>query len=403
MNILQLCHRVPFPGNDGGNIAMISLADSLLSQGASLKMFTLNTRKHEVDLEKISEGTRTKYRVETIPIDTTVNPWDAFANLFSKASYNVERFYTGDFENALIRVLRKDSWDIVLLESLFMTPYIPAIRENSKATIVLRAHNVEHIIWERLAQNEKNPLKQQYLRHLARKLKSVEKKILGELDALMPITADDERLFRQMGCRLPTQVTPVGMDMAEYQSQADNDASFSLFHLGSMDWLPNVEGVNWFLEKCWQPVHQKFPSLKLCLAGRGFPQNLMNNPPPNVVCEGEILDAKKFMYGKQGMIVPLKSGGGLRVKIVQGMALGKTIISTTIGAEGIRYSDGKDLLIADTPEQFLDKITACMKDGNYSRDIGKEARKTAVTHYSNEAIGRMVMDFFKSVRKTVLP
>ncbi len=395
MKVLQLCHRVPFPANDGGNIAMISLADSLISQGVFLKMLSLNTRKHHVRMNSLSEKTKSKYNIESVNIDTSVTPLAAFLNLFSKDSYNVKRFFSKDFEKKLTDVLKGNSWDVVLAESLFMLPYLDTIRKNSSAKIVFRAHNVEHIIWERLAVNEKKSLKRNYLSLLAKRLKEYELQIIHKVDAILPITADDAKLFEEFECTIPMKVVPAGIDISEYPDQINEKQEVCLFHLGSMDWRPNMEGVQWFRDECWESIHKKFPNLFLFLAGRGFPKSLMQQSPPNVFCAGEIFDARKFMMDKQIMIVPLKSGGGMRVKIVQGMALGKTIISTTIGAEGINYTNGKDILIADTCSEFLQQVEKCMLDKAFCFSIGREARKLATEKYSNEVIGKVVMEFLK--------
>ena len=397
MKILQLCHRVPFPANDGGNIAILSLSDSLISQQVQLKMLALNTNKHKVDLNTLNDEVIKKYNLEAVPIDTSVRFTDAFINIFSSESYNVKRFYSKEFEEKLIQVLTSEQADVVLMESLYMTPYIAAIRKYSSAKIILRAHNVEFIIWKRLADNEKNIAKKIYLSMLTERLRKYETHIINKVDAIIPITVDDKDFLHKMGSKVPMYVAPVGIDAGNYASQINEENELCLFHLGAMDWRPNLEGIEWFLDHCWNMIHEKFPSLKLFLAGRGFPDRLMKRTDPNVNCFGEILNAQDFMHDKQILIVPLKSGGGMRVKIIQGMALGKTIISTTIGAEGINYINGKNILIADTPDEILTQVEKCVKDKTLCFSIGREARELAVTSYSNNVIGKGVLDFLKSI------
>lgn len=396
MKVLQLCHRVPFPANDGGNIAMISIADALLAQGASVKMLALNTQKHFVNLNSLDEKIKSKYAIDAVPIDTSIRAWDAFVNLFSNESYNVSRFYDQNFESRLVNILQEEAYDVVLMESLFMTLYIPAIRKTTDAKIILRAHNVEHIIWERLAKNERSSIKRYYLELLAKRLKNYEVNTLNIVDAIVPITKEDEHSFRSLGCIKPMLVAPVGIDGNDYPNQIDPGKELCLFHLGAMDWRPNLEGVEWFLEDCWKGIHDKFPALKLYLAGRGFPKHLIDRNDPNVVCEGEILNAQEFMHDKQIMIVPLKSGGGMRVKIIQGLALGKTIITTTIGAEGISYTDGLNILIANSPEEILAQVSKCLLDPASCLAIGQEARKLALENYSNAEIGKKLLHFFNT-------
>ena len=397
MHILQLCHRVPFPMTDGGNIAMMNLAESLSSQGAAIKIFTLNTVKHRIDVNTIPSDIIKKFSLESVNIDTTVKIASAITNLFTQNSYNVDRFYSASFDEKLRKLLQSSSFDIILVESIFMTPYIKCIRENSKAKVVLRAHNVEHIIWQRLTKSEKNIFLRPYLSLLTRRLKKYELGIMNKVDAILPITPDDEKLFRDLGCKVPMHVTPVGVDLKEYSNQINEQNEISLFHLGSMNWMPNLEGVTWFLEDCLPVVRKKFPELKLFLAGRGFPDSIPRDAPTNVICEGEIADAKQYMDGKQIMIVPLKSGGGMRVKIIQGMALGKTIISTTIGAEGIHHTNGKNILIADSPNEFLMQIEKCISNPPFCFSIGREARELVSKEYSNEAIGKEVNNFLEKI------
>jgi glycosyltransferase involved in cell wall biosynthesis len=397
MKVLQLCHRIPFPANDGGNIAMQSIADAMMTQGVSLKMLALNTRKHFIDIKSLPHDVVSKYQLEAVPIDTSIQAKDAFLNLFTSESYNVKRFYSPHFEEKLSAVLKKEDFDVVVLESIFMTPYISAVRKLSKAKIVLRAHNIEHIIWQRLASNEKNPLKKSYLALLAKRLQKYEVDIIASLDAILPITPDDAKSFTQLGSKVPMRIIPVGIDTSKYLNQRNADSEILLFHLGSMDWRPNLEGVKWFLEDCWNWIHEKFPTLKLYLAGKHFPADLIARNDPGVICEGEVKDSDAFMNDKQIMIVPLKSGGGMRVKIIQGMALGKTIISTTIGAEGIEYTDKVNVLIADTPAEFLSAVEKCLSDKNYCLQIGNEAHKLALEKYSNKNIGNMLSSFFKSL------
>jgi glycosyltransferase involved in cell wall biosynthesis len=398
VKILQICHRVPFPPVDGGNIAMMNLALSLAAAGNKIDQFCLNTSRHYSDIGAIPAEIKNKISISASPIDTRIKPLGAFLNLFGSESYNISRFYSASVEADLIALLKKEDFDIVQIETLYPTPYIDAIRKNSKAKIVLRAHNVEHIIWERLSVSEKNPIKKKYLSLLAKRLKAYELNILTKVDAIIPITSIDEKHFRHLGYKGPMISLPLGVDLEEYQRETQSVSEMSLVHLGSMDWLPNREGVEWFLKECWQSIHQKFPSLRLYLAGRDFPQEIIDLKPDGVTFHGRVDNANEYISGKQIMIVPLHSGSGMRVKIIQGLALGRTIISTTIGAEGIEVTDQQNILIADTPEDFLRLITRCIENPEWCRSIGKNALQLARDKYSNASIGNKETEFLKSLR-----
>lgn len=396
MKILQICHRVPYPPVDGGNIAMMNLALSLEDAGNTVHQFALNTTKHFLDPVQYPKELAAKLNFSSSYINNNVKAWPAFLNLFTSQSYNLIRFYSPTVDAALRTLLISNEFDIIQLETLYATGYMATIREHSKAKIILRAHNVEYIIWERLSKTEISFPKRKYLELLTRRLKKYELNILKNIDGLVPITEVDEAMFRQLGFRKPLLTIPLGIDLNDYPIPESGQSKLDLFHLGSMDWLPNIEGIEWFLSSCWKDIHLLFPDLKLYLAGRNFPESIKEANHPNVICEGRIENANDYMLKHQLMIVPLRSGSGMRVKIIQGLALGRTIISTTIGAEGIECTPGKNILIADTPEEFLKTISQCLNDSTFCKSIGINGRLLAKEKYSNHAIGEKLTSFYQT-------
>lgn len=394
MKILQICHRVPYPPIDGANIAMANLAFSLNMAGAEVVQFALNTSKHFIPVSDFPSSAVKQLHLSACPVDTKITLGGALGNLFRKDSYNVSRFYSKETEAALEKLIREHTFDIVQLETLFTTPYIPVIRKHSAAKIVLRAHNVEHLIWKRLADSCSNLVRRSYLSFLTKRLNNYEQETLQHLDAIVPITPVDEAIFKSMGFSKPMLTVPLGVDLADYELKGSPEPAHDLFHLGSMDWMPNKEGVEWFLRECWPAIHRRFPDLLLHLAGRQFPQEIRDANHPNVSCEGRIDNAKAYMLAHQMMVVPLLSGSGMRVKIIQGLALGRTIISTTIGAEGIAVTNGKNILIADTPAEFLEAIRRCLSDPSFCRSVGSAGRVLVEENYSNTALGRKLKEFY---------
>jgi glycosyltransferase involved in cell wall biosynthesis len=161
--------------------------------------------------------------------------------------------------------------------------------------------------------------------------------------------------------------------------------------------MPNAEGIKWVLENVWMKVQQKNPELKFYLAGRNMPQWLLDYKMQNVVILGEVPDSQKFINSKSIMLVPLFSGGGMRVKIIEGMSLGKTIISTSIGAEGIDYEQGKNLLIANDSQAFIDAISTCATQKTVAETLGLNARKLIEQKYDNTVICGQLSDFYKTL------
>lgn len=399
MKILQLCIRIPFPPNNGGSIAMANLSKAFIRGGHEVHILAINTLKHYVDVNQLPESIRKGLHLEAVTVDTSIKPLAALLNLFSNNSYNIERFISADFEQQLIKTLSRETYDVVQLESIFMVPYLTTIRKYSKALVVLRSHNVEYQIWERLATSCSNPIKKWYLKLLTRRLKAFELGVLNQYDAIVAISERDALSFKNHGCTLPIQVTPVGVHLDDYHTKDATQEFPGLFHMGAMDWLPNIEGIQWFLDHIWADLRQVHPDLQLHLAGRHIPETFKTSNIPGVIVVGEVPDAITFMGSKTIMLVPLLSGGGMRVKIVEGMALGKTIVSTSIGAEGIPCTNEKDILIGDTPEAFKHQILKCLRDQAYCIEIGKQARSLVAAHFDTTAIGKNLIGFYQELIK----
>ncbi len=378
---------------------MMNMALSLVQSGNEVHQFSLNTSRHHIELSTIPIELKDKLHMSAANIDTRVKAVDAFLNLFSHHSYNMVRFFSLEVANDLSKILERHKFDIIQLETLYCTPYIDTILKYSKAKIVLRSHNVEHIIWNRLALSEKNPIKKRYLNLLTKRLKNYELKTLLQVEAIVPITSVDENIFKELGYKGPMKSIPLGIDLKDYSNSETLKSEMVLFHLGSMDWLPNREGVDWFMKECWNEIHKNVPEAKLYLAGRDFPQEISDAHYPNVICDGHVANAAEYISGKQIMIVPLLSGSGMRVKIIQGLAAGKTIISTTIGAEGIDVEHEKNILIANTPHEFRTLIKRCFENESWCRQIGKNGKALATEKYSLENTGRLVSDFYLKLMK----
>ena len=398
MRILQLCHRVPFPSNDGGSIAMYNLTKAFLANGHTVFMLAINTRKHFVDTAAVEEAFFKTSCFKSIVVDTSVRPMAAFLNLFTGKSYNIERFISHDFNEALIEILQQNQFDVVQMESLFVAPYLETVRKYTTAKIILRAHNIEHIIWERLANSCGSILKKNYLNLLFRRLRKYELAVINQFDGIAAITEQDAKAFAQLGCTRPMVVIPVGIDLESYMIRFNESEATGIFHLGAMDWRPNEEAIRWLIDAVWLPeIVPLNKGLRLYLAGRNMPEWLKKLNIPSITVDGEVPDAKKYLMGKTIMLVPLLSGGGMRVKIAEGMASGNTIISTSIGAEGIPFTTNKDLIIADTPPAFREAILRCASDPILCKEIGTNARLLAEKYFNNTEIGRKLIGFFEEI------
>lgn len=398
MKILQLCHKPPKPTIDGGCIAMNNITDGLLRAGHHVKILTISTQKHPFLPKQLDKAYKERTRIESTYVDTRVNLIDAFSNLVTSDSYNVSRFFSTDFDILITKLLRKEKFDIIHLESLFMTPYIHTLRRLSKAKIVLRSHNLEYMIWERMADGTSNPAKRIYLNILAKQLKKYEENILQSIDGIVAISSGDTKKYQTMGCSKPLICLPFGINISNYTPEDILlPGKTRLFHIGSMDWKPNIEGISWFLEKIWPELTAQLPSLELHLAGRNMPDWLDGLKQPGVFIHPEVEDAKKFMNAYDIMIVPILSAGGMRVKIIEGMAMKKCVISTRIGAEGIDYIDKETIFIADKLKDFQRIIKKLDAEKKLIKAMGEKARKFVSARYDNDILTNQLIAFYKSL------
>lgn len=398
MKILFLCNKSPYPALEGGPIAMNSLIEGLIEVGHQVKVLAVNTDKYYVNLDEIPKDYKKKTAIELVYVDLEVKPYDAFLNLFTQKSYHVERFISIEFQENLINLLKHHQFDIIQLETLFMVPYIVDIKRFSKAKIVLRAHNIEHLIWQRLALQTKNPLKRIYLNHLTRTLKKFELNALTLVDGIAAITRKDAAFFRSRTAT-PVIDIPFGIRLDDFRLSDENVEAPSLFHIGAMNWIPNVEGIRWFLDKVWPQIHEQVPALKFYLAGRYMPDWLVTGYQPNIVVLGEVEDAQAFIKSKSIAIVPLLSGSGMRIKIIEAMALGKTVITTEVGAEGIFYQDWKNILIANNVSEFEEVIKKCVTEPEFCNSVGHNAREVIEQVYDNRMIINRLVLFYNELKK----
>lgn len=392
MRVLQLCNKPPYPPVDGGTMAMNSITRGLLSRSCEVKVLTVKTDKHPVREERIPQEYRFRTAMEAVYVDLSVKPLPAFFAMLCGESYHVKRYVSEEFAAKLREILEKEQFDVVHVESIFLTPYVPLIRKYSDAKVMLRAHNVEHLIWKRVAQSCLNPLKKWYLKHLSLTLRAYELEHVNDYDGIVCITKNDADYFRQSGCRKPVSVIPFGVepeDVPHVEVEPD-----SLFHIGAMDWLPNQESIRWLLEVVWPVVHREVPQAKLYLAGRKMPERWMKARIEGVSVVGEVPDAMYFIGSKKINVVPLLSGSGIRVKIIEAMSVGKTVITTTVGAQGIDYTDGVNLLIANTPEEFAMQIKRCLEDDDFCRQVGEAAERLIAEQYDEGMLADKLLNFY---------
>jgi glycosyltransferase involved in cell wall biosynthesis len=378
---------------------MHAMISGLLQAGNSVKVLAANTNKYTVDPDTIPAGFKEKTQIEFVDIDLSLSVSGALFNFLSRKSYHITRFHTKAFAQKITEVLRKESYDIIQLETLQMATYLDIIHKYSKAPVVLRAHNIEHKIWQRIAENCSNPFKRIYLNHLYRALRRFEIGTLNKMDGIVAITPVDARNFDRLSHSTNIVSIPFGINLESLPENPVQPEEASLFHIGTMNWFPNEEGIKWLINEVWPGVTKRLPDIELHLAGRYMPEWLLKLSAPRVTVEGEVPDVWEYMQRFSIMVVPLFSGSGIRIKIVEAMAAGKAIITTSIGAEGINYENGQHLLIAKDARSFAEAIVKLCNDKTLRDSLGQNARMLIAKEHDNNKLMLKLTAFYNELLK----
>lgn len=396
MKVLFIANKVPFPPKDGGSLATYNLIKGLEAKGAEITFFGLNTNKHHVDVKRVAQE-NPAIRFITYPVKLKVTPTGAFFSLLKGDSYNISRFKFKQVDKGLSDLLQNEEFDIIHIETLFMMPYFDTIKQYSNAKVVLRTQNVEHVIWDLMAQEATGVLKKWYLKLLSARLMEYEIKQFNKPDMMLAISSEDAALFRNLGCIIPMEVHPTGFDFDKLETYKNIVPERGFFHVGAMDWKPNAEGMNWFLTKVWSTFSAKYPEQKMHLAGRKMPARFTEMGNDSLMVHGEVESAYEFMAQHEVMVVPLFSGSGLRIKIIEAMAMGKCIIATPLAASGIDIKDDIHILIADGVPEFIKCMETCKNNPDKVKIIAKKAQQFAIDNYDNRILANKVYQYYNNL------
>lgn len=398
LRVLLVHPRVPYPIHDAGALSVWNMLQMLRHDPEVVcSVVAMNTQRHWVEPQDIA------HIYESLPlwwaaVDNRITPWGALKNLLERESYHVSRFQSKEFASKLKEAIQQFDPDVVLIEGLPPTQYIRSLRQWTSATIIYRAHNIEHRIWQRLMHQERNFLKRRYLQIQVTRLQRYEIEMLTSFppDSIITFTYEDAQSLREFGFNRPILVKPFPIRLEEYKPCFSGESPPSLFHIGSLQWTPNADAVVWFIEEIFPLVRRQVPHATFHLAGY-IPPGFHLPTGDGVVVHGVVPDARAFMRERSILVVPLRAGSGIRVKIIEAMALGKAVVSTRIGAEGITCRSGEHLLLADSAEEFAAAVVELLRNPTRIEQLGKNARQYIEQHHNWEQVQRDFVEFLKHV------
>lgn len=301
--------------------------------------------------------------------------------LFSPQPYQITKFCRSEVRCQLRALLEQEAYDVIVCDFLSPAGVIPW---HSRIPKVLFTHNVEAVIWRRHYEVAANPLWKAISWWEWRKTSAAERRYLRLADRVLTVSENDSDTFATFVDPKKITTIPTGVDVEYFQPHPLEETPESLVFTGSMDWLPNEDAIFYFVESILPLIKQQHPSVSLEVVGRNPSRKLRNfiETEKSVRLTGWVEDIRPFLARGAVCIVPLRIGGGTRLKIFEAMAVGKAVVSTTVGAEGLPVHHGQNILLADTPNDFAASVVSLFRDANQRRRLGSEARNLVEENYS---------------------
>jgi len=318
-----------------------------------------------------------------------------FKNLFSSLPYIVDSHYKASYASRLSRLINEWQPDILMAEWSPYSIYFSKITGIPKVAV---AHNLESRIWRGYVEKCTNPIKRWYISHQNKKVLRFEDDIFKWLDGLILVSPVELKTINKKYPALNAILVDNGVDIDYFAlSDIDEDNRLVSF-VGVLDWRPNQDGVNYFIDTILPILRNKVKDVKVSIIGRDAPEWLSaKGARHNVEFTGPVDDVRPFMYKSAVMIVPLRIGGGSRLKILESLSMGKAVVSTCLGAEGLNLKDGEHLLITDEPERFADTIVELLNNPEKRRQLGENGRKLVTSQYQWKDLAAVQNKFLEKI------
>ncbi|MGH7172431.1 MAG: glycosyltransferase [Gemmataceae bacterium] len=384
LRVVMVDEELPYPPTSGKRVRTLNLTLRLARRH---RLTYVCHRNADADEAQQAADFFAEHDIETLVVNRAVPAKSGprfylrlAANLLSPLPYSVATHKSRALRQALGEVARKQRVDVWHCE---WTPYAEMLRGIAAERRVVMAHNVESIIWQRYHETESNPLRRWYIGRQWRKFQRFERRVLGAVERTVAVSDTDAQRFRVDFGVSRVDVVENGVDTAYFQPQARRREPGRLLFLGSLDWRPNLDGVSLLLERVFPAVRAAEPSASLCLVGRNPPETLRRQVArmPGVELHGSVPDVRPYLADCGLLVVPLRIGGGSRLKILEALASGTPVVSTRIGAEGLRLEAGQDLTIVEDIDDLVRELIAAIRQPETLLAQAERGREKVLEHY----------------------
>lgn len=391
MNVLLLTQVLPYPPDSGPKVKTWNVLKYLVRRHA----VTLVSFVRGDQSEAVTHLSQICRAVHTVPITRTpLHDGAALAgSLLTGQPWMMVRDDRGAMRALVDRVAAETRFDVVHADQLNMAQFAARVRG---ARTVLDAHNALWLLYQRLANTMPTGPRRLLLERDWRLLKTYEGRIVREFDAVLAVSEEDRQaLLAAAGVPRPITVIPIAVDVDDLPVVARAPDAHRLVHVGTMYWPPNIDGMEWFIREAYPLIRRDFPAAGLDVIGARPPQSLLDYHGRDAIAvTGYVPDPLPYLQQAAAFIVPLRAGGGMRVKILEALARGLPLVTTTLGCEGIAVEPGRQVLIADTPADFARAAGRVLTDRALADALGREGRRLIETTYDYRAACRPLDDVY---------
>jgi polysaccharide biosynthesis protein PslH len=387
------------PPDTGGKIRSYNILRELARQH-SVTFFSFYAA-HDGDLHPDLSNTFEHVVCVPLELPAAKSPdemLDYGIRLLSSQPYGITKYCRPEVRRRLLTLLKQETYDVILCDFMAAAGIIPWDWPIPK---VLFTHNVEATIWRRHYEVATNPIWKAISWWEWRKMESAERRYLRLADRVLTVSETDRDAFASFLDLRKLTVIPTGVDVDYFQPMPVGDVGNSLVFTGSMDWLPNEDAIVYFVDAILPLIKQQCPEVFLEVVGRSPSRKLraLAETEKSVRLTGWVDDVRPFVARGSACIVPLRIGGGTRLKIFEAMAMGKAVISTSVGAEGLPVRSGENILLADTPSDFAGSVISVLRNPDQRRQLGSAARILVQANYSWQ---RVAEGFARTLRDTAI-
>ena len=391
MNVLILCKKVPYPPTDGESIVIMKDLEALKSLGISVSMACLNTEKHFVNTENFSEKKMFWDTFIDKKMDTSLRFHHFFSYFFLKKPLHLVRFWNQSFLNSLKRIIQNQKIDCVLCQGLPMIWYAKYLQRDFGVKVIYRAHNIEYKIWNQLSSSSSNLIKKWGYKSIAKSLEIYEKNALRFCNSILTLNSIEQDFFQTIYPQLKCCEIAISLGNTNATKKHFPKDKIKLLITGSMDWKPNFEGVEWFLTYVWPQLSKE--QYALTIAGKGIEKGLNSTYDiSEVTLIGKYELVQDLFKSHDLLLIPLFSGAGIRIKVIEAMQFGIPFIGTEIALEGIPNLDSS--VVSYTHNQWIEKINSLFIHSNELYIIAEKNKNTYNLYFTNDIIKQKWQNIF---------